>query len=37
MRKLVLLTLMALAFLATPNTGRAWIPWPTCNPCPMAR
>ena len=34
MKKLALLTLMALAFLASTNTGRATGPFPTCNPCP---
>ncbi len=37
MKKLVLMALMALAFLAAPHTGRAIGPVPTCNPCPFAR
>jgi hypothetical protein len=37
MKKLVLLALMALAFVASTNTGRAVGPIPTCNPCPNVR
>jgi hypothetical protein len=37
MRKLVLLALVALAFVASTNTGRAIGPIPTCNPCPWVR
>jgi hypothetical protein len=37
MRKLILLAMMAVAFLASTNTGRAVGPFPTCNPCPFVR
>ena len=37
MKKLVLMALMALAFLAAPHTGRALGPVPGCNPCPNVR
>jgi len=37
MKKLVMMALMALAFLAAPNTSRAIGPVPTCNPCPNVR
>lgn len=37
MKKLVLIALMALGFLASTNTGRATGPFPTCNPCPFVK
>jgi hypothetical protein len=37
MKKLVLMVLMGLAFLAAPTTSRAIGPIPTCNPCPNVR
>ena len=37
MKKLVLLAMIAFAFLASSNTGRAEGPFPTCNPCPNVR
>ena len=37
MKKLVLLALMALAFVASTQTGRAVGDLPTCNPCPNVR
>jgi hypothetical protein len=37
MRKLVLLALLALSFLATARTSRVIGPIPTCNPCDWVR
>jgi hypothetical protein len=37
MKKLVLLALMALAFVASSTSSRAEGPLPTCNPCPNVR
>ena len=37
MKRLTLLALMALAFVASTNTGRAVGSIPTCNPCPNVR
>jgi hypothetical protein len=35
MKKLVVLALMAFAFLATARTARIEVPLPACNPCPF--
>jgi hypothetical protein len=37
MKRIVLLALIAFAFMASTNTGRAVGPIPTCNPCPDVR
>jgi hypothetical protein len=37
MKKLILLAMMAFAFVASTNTGRAVGSIPTCNPCPNVR
>jgi hypothetical protein len=34
MKKLVLLALMAFAFLASARSTRVEVPLPSCNPCP---
>jgi hypothetical protein len=35
MKKLVLLAMVACAFLASARTARVDIPIPACNPCPF--
>jgi len=37
MKKLVLLAMVAFAFLASARTARIDIPLPTCNPCPYVQ
>ena len=37
MKKLVLLAMVAFAFLATARTTRVEVPIPGCNPCPFVR
>ena len=37
MKKLVLLALFALSFLATAHTGKINTPIPTCDPCDWVR
>jgi hypothetical protein len=37
MKKIVLLALIAFAFMASSTTGRAEGPIPTCHPCPFVR
>ncbi len=35
MKKLMLLALVAFAFMASARTTRIDVPLPTCNPCPF--
>jgi hypothetical protein len=37
MKKLVLLALVAFAFLATAKPVKSGLPFPECNPCPFVR
>jgi hypothetical protein len=37
MKKLIVLALFALSFLASANAGRIDVPIPTCRPCPLVR
>ena len=37
MKKVVLLALAALSFLATARTSKIEVPIPQCNPCPWVR
>lgn len=37
MRRAVLIAMMMFSFFAATNSVQANDPWPTCNPCPLAR
>jgi hypothetical protein len=37
MKKLIVLSIMALSFLAAANNNKADLPAPQCDPCPWVR